>query len=177
MIINITSNKSLLLNRNVVFSLHLYFNCCYLDASPYYLAQVILLLSGLPAPSSSPSMLVEIFIFKCRLYFALFSTNNCSVVPLLLFSCYVMSNILQPHGLQHARLPCPLPSPRVFSKSCPLSQWCHPTISSPVSPFSSFLQSSSIRVLSSELALHIKWPKYWSFSFNISPFNEYSELI
>ena len=52
-----------------------------------------------------------------------------------------MSNSLRPHGLQHARLPCPSLSPRVSSNSCPLSQWCHPTISSSVVPFSSCLQS------------------------------------
>ena len=55
----------------------------------------------------------------------------------LLFSCLVMSDYLQPHGLQHARLPCPLPSPRACSNSCSLSWWCHPTISSSVVPFSS----------------------------------------
>ena len=48
---------------------------------------------------------------------------------------------LQPHGLQHARLPCPSPTPRVYSNSSPLCQWCHPTISSCVVPFSSCLQS------------------------------------
>ena len=58
-----------------------------------------------------------------------------------LFSGQVMSNSSQPHGLQHARLPCPLPFPRVCSNSCPLSQWDHPTISSSVVPFSSYLQS------------------------------------
>ena len=52
-----------------------------------------------------------------------------------------MSDSLQPHELQHARLPYPLPSPRVCSNSCPLSHWCHPTISSTVAPFSSCLQS------------------------------------
>jgi len=52
-----------------------------------------------------------------------------------------MSNSLQPHGLQHARLPCPSPTPGVYSNSCPLSQWCHPTISPTVIPFSSCLQS------------------------------------
>ena len=52
-----------------------------------------------------------------------------------------MSNSLWPHGLQHTRLPCPSPSPRVHENSCPLSQWCHPTISSSVVPFSSDLQS------------------------------------
>ena len=59
----------------------------------------------------------------------------------LLFSCSVMSNSLWPHGLRHMRLPCPSPSPRVCSNSCPLSRQCHPTISSSVVPFSSCLQS------------------------------------
>ena len=63
---------------------------------------------------------------------------------LFLFNCKIMSDSLQPHGLQHARLPCPLLSPGVFFN---------------------------------ELALHIKWIKYWSFSFSISPSKEYSELI
>ena len=53
----------------------------------------------------------------------------------------VMSHSLQPHGLQHTRLPCPSPFPRACSNSCPLSQWCHPIISSSVVPFSSCLQS------------------------------------
>ena len=57
------------------------------------------------------------------------------------FSCSVMSNSLRPLGLQHARLPCPSPTPRVYPNSCPLTQWCHPTISSSVVPFSSCLQS------------------------------------
>ena len=48
---------------------------------------------------------------------------------------------LRPHGLQHARISCPSPRPAVYSNSCPLSQWCHPTISSSVIPFSSHLQS------------------------------------
>ena len=91
------------------------------------------------------------------------------------FSHSVMSDSLQHHGLQHSRLPCPSPSPRVCSNSCPLSQWCHPTISSSVIPFSScpqsFLASGSFP---KESALHIRWPKYWSFSFSISPSNEYS---
>ena len=57
------------------------------------------------------------------------------------FSCSVVSDSLQPHGLQHARLTCPPPTPRVYSNSFPLSRWCHPTISSSVIPFSSCLQS------------------------------------
>ena len=65
-----------------------------------------------------------------------------------LFSLSVMSNSLQPHGLQHTRHPCPSPTPGVYSNSCPLSRWCHPTISSSVIPFSScpqtFPESGSI---------------------------------
>ena len=53
------------------------------------------------------------------------------------FSCPVVSDSLWPHGLQYTRLPCPSPTPRAYSNSCPLSQWCHPTISSSVIPFSS----------------------------------------
>ena len=56
------------------------------------------------------------------------------------FSCSVVSDSLWPHGLQHAKLPCPSPTPGAYSNSCPLSWWCHPTISSVV-PFSSHLQS------------------------------------
>ena len=61
--------------------------------------------------------------------------------PSVQFSHSVMSESLWPHGLQHARLPCPSPTPGVYSNSCPLHQWCHPTISSSVVPFSACLQS------------------------------------
>ena len=95
-----------------------------------------------------------------------------------LFSRSVVSDSLQPHALQHARLPCPSPTPRVYSNSCPLSWWCHPTISSSAIPFSFHLQSSPASgSFSNESVLHIRWPKYWSFSFSISPSNEYSGLI
>ena len=57
------------------------------------------------------------------------------------FCCSVVSGSLPPHGLQHSRLPCPSPSPGACSNSCPLSQWCHPTISFSVIPFSFYLQS------------------------------------
>ena len=57
------------------------------------------------------------------------------------FSHEVVSDSLRPHGLQHARPPCPSLTPRVHQNSCPLSQWCHPTISSSFIPFSSYLQS------------------------------------
>ena len=84
---------------------------------------------------------------------------------------------LWPHGLQHARLPCPSPTSGVYSDSCPLSQWCHPTISFSVIPFCSPSIFPSIRVFSSESVLCIRWPKYWSFGFSISPSNEYSMNI
>ena len=95
------------------------------------------------------------------------------------FSHSVMSSGLRPHGLQHARHPCLSPTARAYSNSCPLSQRCHPTISSSVIPFSSYLPSifPSFRVFLNESVLHIRWPKFWSFSFSIGPFNEYSGLI
>ena len=86
-----------------------------------------------------------------------------------------MSNSLQPHGLQHTKLPCPSPTPRVYLNSSPLSQSIqasHP-LSSPFLP----AIFPNIRVFYSESVLHIRWPKYWSFMFGISPFNEYSGLI
>ena len=87
-----------------------------------------------------------------------------------------MSNTLQPHELQHTRLPCPSPTPTAYSNSCPSCQRCHPTTSSSVKPFSSHLQSFPAS-RSFQMTLCIMWPKYWSFSFNISPSNEYSGLI
>ena len=89
-----------------------------------------------------------------------------------------MSNSLWPHGLQHARLPCPSTSPGVYPNSCPLRWWGHPTISSSIVPFSSHLQSfpASGSFPRSQFFAS-RGPKYWSFSFSISPFNEYSGLI
>ena len=89
-----------------------------------------------------------------------------------------MSNSSWPHGLQHTRLPCPSPTPRACSNSCPSIQWCHPTISSFVISFSSCLQFfPASGSFSSEFVLCIKWPNYWSFNFSISPSNEYLGLI
>ena len=93
------------------------------------------------------------------------------------FSCSVVSNSLRLHELQHARPPCPSPTPGVHLNPCPLCQWCHPAISSSVIPFSScpqFFPASGSFQMSH---LHIRWPKYWSFSFNISPSNEHAGLI
>ena len=90
-----------------------------------------------------------------------------------------MSDSLRPQGLQHARLLCPSPTPGACSNSCPSIKsvmssnhliLCHPLLLPPsIFP--------SIRVFSYESALHIRWPKYWSFSFNISPSNEHPGLI
>ena len=67
--------------------------------------------------------------------------ENCSIFSSVQFSHSVMSGSLRPHGLQHTRLPCPSPTPWIYSNSCLLSRWCHPTISSSDVPFSSCLQS------------------------------------
>ena len=87
-----------------------------------------------------------------------------------------MSDSLQPHELQHTRPPCPSPTPGVYSNSCPLVMpsnhliLCHPLLFAPsIFP--------SIRVFSSKSVLCTMWPKYWSFSFSISPSKEYSGLI
>ena len=94
------------------------------------------------------------------------------------FSHSVVSYSLRPHWLQHPRLPYPSLTARAYSNSCPSIRWRHPTISSSIIPFSSRLQSfaasGSFPVKS---VLHIRWPKYCSFSFSISPANEYSGLI
>ena len=88
-----------------------------------------------------------------------------------------MSSSLWPYGLQHARLPCPSPTPEAYSNSCPSRWWCHPTISSSFVSFSSCLQSFPTSGCFPESVLRIRWPKYWSLSFSISPSNEYSGLI
>ena len=89
-----------------------------------------------------------------------------------------VSNSLRPHEPQHARHPCASPTPGVHPNPCPLSWWYHPIISSchpsPLLPPSVF---PSIRVFSNESVLRIRWLKYWSFSFSISPSNEHSGLI
>ena len=95
------------------------------------------------------------------------------------FSHPVVTTTLQPHRLQHTRSTCPSPTPRVYPNSCPSSQWCHPAshlilyrplLLLPPIPL-------SIRVFSNESTLCMRWPKYWSFSFSISPPNEHPGLI
>ena len=84
---------------------------------------------------------------------------------------------LWPHELQHARPPCPSPTPRVHPNPYPWSRWCHPTISfcHPLLLLPSVFPS--ITVFSNESTLLMRWPKYCSFSFNISPSNEHLGLI
>ena len=88
-----------------------------------------------------------------------------------------MSDSLRPHESQHARPPCPSPTPRVNSDSHPSSRRCHPAISSSVVPFSSRPQSLPASVFSHESTLHMRWPKYWSFSFSIISSKEHPGLI
>ena len=118
-------------------------------------------------PSSSPytSFLISTFLT---------SLSRHSVQ----FSCSVVSHSLRPHGLQHARLPCPSPTPGVNSKLMSIEL---------VMPSNHFILCRPLLLLlavfpsnrdfSSESVLRIRWPKYWSFSFSISPSNEYSGLI
>ena len=88
------------------------------------------------------------------------------------FSCSVISEHLRPHGPQQDRLPCPSPTPGACSNSCPLNQWC---LCRPLLLLPSIFPNT--RVFSNESVLHISWPKYWSFSFSMSPSSEYSGLI
>ena len=104
--------------------------------------------------------------------------NTKSFILLLLFSHSDVSNSLQPHGLQHARLPCPSPTPRACSNSCPSSQWCHPTISSSVIPFSSCLQSfPASRSLPMSQFLASGGQSIGVSALASGPSNEYSGLI
>ena len=92
------------------------------------------------------SLTTIVFLFICILsvlfksYFLPINIPSSSTVPHF-FSCSIMSDSLKPHGLQHTRPTFPPPTPGVYSNSCPLSQWHHPTISSSVDPFTSCLQS------------------------------------
>ena len=94
------------------------------------------------------------------------------------FSHSVVSDSLQPHGLQHTRPPCPTPTPRVYSNSMsiePMMPSNHLILCRPLLLLPSIFPS--IRVFSNESVLLIRWPKYWSFSFSFSPSSEYSESV
>ena len=101
----------------------------------------------------------------------------CVCISSVQFSHSVVSDYLRPHESQHARPPCPSPTPGVHSDSRPSSQWCHPAISSSVIPFSSCPWSLPASVFSNESTLRMRWPKYWSFSFSIIPSKEIPGLI
>ena len=93
------------------------------------------------------------------------------------FSCSVVSDSLWPHGPERARPPCLSPTLGVYSNTCPLSQWCHPNISSSVFPFFSCLQSFPASGSFQMSQFFTSGGQSNSFSFNISPFNEHSGLI
>ena len=124
-------------------------------------------------------MLMHIWFLPIWDSFKCYSRENLVLIFYCLCACTFVVQLLShvqhfaAHGLQHTRLSCPSPSPGAFSNLCPLSQWCHPTISSYVIPFSSCIQSTIIRIFSNESTFCIRWSKYWSF---ISPSNEYSGL-
>ena len=92
------------------------------------------------------------------------------------FSHSVVSNSLWSHELQHARPPCPSPTPGVHPNPCPLCRWCHPTISSSVVPFFSCVQSFPASGSFQMSQLSALGGQSWSFSFNISSSNEYPGL-
>ena len=112
----------------------------------------------------------------CIGYMQIYFICICVHAKSLQFICSFVSGSLRPHGLQQARPPCLSPTPRVYSNSCPLSWWCHPTISSSVVPFSclqSFPASGSFPVSQ----FFASGGQSIGVSFSISPSNEHPELI
>ena len=142
-----------------------------------FLHQTLFILPFLRPHFNSLVFLEKLLILEFQIAFTLVSVH---VVPLpfssVHFSRSVMSDTLRPHGPQHARPPCPSPTPRVYPMSIELVMssnhliLCHSLLLLP----SIFPR---IRVFSNESALCIRWPKYWSFSFSISPSNEHPGLI
>ena len=130
--------------------------------------------------------LVYLFVLRTLPEQVLYSLSHMTHLTLVLqsvqFSHSVMSDSLRPHGLQHTRPPCPSPTPGAYSNTY---SRCHKLTS--VMPSNHLILCCplllppsifpSIRVFSSESVLHIEWPKYWNYSFSISPSNEYSGLI
>ena len=112
--------------------------------------KVFLATAIFPPPLKAVSVTILITFFKASVFLSHVKNSSFEVCHLIQwlsthssvqFSHSIVSDSLWSHGLQHARPPCPSPTPRVYSNSCPLSRWCHPTISSSVIPFSYRLQS------------------------------------
>ena len=140
---------------------------------PSFLCSIHICSQNMPRNSSENAATYSSFVSKFNFAFLRLFLN----LKFSQFSCSVVFDSLWPYGLQHSRLPCSSPAPGACSNSCSLNRWCHPTISSShplLLPPSIF---PSIRVFSNESVLHIRWPEDWSFSFSISPSNEYSGLI
>ena len=124
--------------------------------------------------------LVQVFTYSYATYVAFL--NRLLLVSLrslsVQFSRSVVSDSLRPYESQHSRPPCSSPTPGVHPNSCPSSQWYHPAISSSVVPFSSCPQSlPASEFFPMSQLFCMRWPKYWSFSFSISPSNEHPGLI
>ena len=123
------------------------------------------------------TLCLELILKVCASW-PIYCNTHCILNTFCFSSSVQFSHSLRPHGLQHARLPCSSPTPRVYLDSCPLSQWCHPTISSSVVPFSSCLQSfPASRSFPTSQFFTSGGQSIGSFSFSISPSNEYSRLI
>ena len=146
------------------------FFICFIHKSLYLLIPNSLII--LPPPPF-PFGNQQVYSLCLWVYLCLINKLIC---VLFQFNRSVVSDSLWPHGLQYIRLPCPSPTPGACSNSCPLSQWCRPTISSSITPFPSCCQSFPASEFF-PMSHRIRWPKYWSFSFSISAFNEYSSLI
>ena len=114
----------------------------------------------------------------CKPVYTDFNTTlYTSILSSVQFGRSVVSDSLWLHESQHARSPCPSPTPGVHSDSRPSSWWSNAAISSSVVLFSSCPQSLPASVFSNESTLHMRWPKYWSFSFSIIPSKEIPGLI
>ena len=111
------------------------------------------------------------------IYVAYTVTSALHIISSVQFSHSVVSESLRPHRLQHARPSCPSPTLRVYPNSCPLSQWCHPTTSSSLVPFSSHLQSFPASGSFQMSPFFTSGGQSIGVSASISPSNEYSGLI
>ena len=136
--------------------------------------------SGLLCPLFSPNMYVILLslAITCHLDISvagIYLLIKCLILAVQSLTCVQLFAI---PWTKHARLPCSSLSPGISSNSCPLSQWCFLNYLIHCCPLLLLaLIFASIKVFSTRLALCIKWPKYWSFSFSINPSNEYSGLI